>query len=294
MMSSSTPAPSAIEKLLREPDRLLSGRGSREDGPFHRADHKGGQDLCKVLRSALLYSMGITQHVCGTDNVKTCATLALLCGQIGRPGAGVWPMRGQNNVQGNCDIGGMPEFYPGYKRSVDPETIEFFKAAWNVPDLPIGPGLTSTEMNDAAIDGRLKALYITGEDPIVCDANVKKTRQALESLDFLVVQEIFMTPTAKMADVVLPAAAWAEKGGSYTSMERRVQWIDRAIEPPGEAKEGLWIICQIARRLGLGEQMPYDNASQVLEEIRRLVPQYGGMTQREDLKGRWGPLALSG
>jgi formate dehydrogenase alpha subunit len=231
----------------------------------------------KSQASALLYSMGITQHVCGTDNVKTCATLALLCGQIGRPGAGVWPMRGQNNVQGNCDMGGMPEFYPGYKRSTDPQTIEFFKAGWSVPDLPLGPGLTSTEMNDAAIDGRLKALYITGEDPVVCDANVNKTRQALESLDFLVVQEIFMTPTARLADVVLPAAAWAEKDGSYTSMERRVQWIDKAVEAPGEAREGLWIVCQIARRLGL--DMPYENAGGVLAEINRLVPQYGGMTR---------------
>jgi len=240
---------------------------------------KAARVYAKSSASALLYSMGITQHVSGTDNVMTCATIALICGQIGRPGAGVWPMRGQNNVQGNCDVGGMPEFYPGYRRSEDPKTIEFFRAAWNATDLPLGPGLTSTDMNDAAIDGRLKALYIIGEDPIVCDANVNKTRQALESLDFLVVQEIFMTPTAKMADVILPAAAWAEKSGSYTSMERRVQWIDKAIEPPGEAKEGVWIIGEIARRLGLGEEMAYIDPSQVLEEIRSLVPQYKGMSQ---------------
>lgn len=262
---------------------------SLSDFSMEEAAEKTGLDVAQIVKaarvyakssaSALLYSMGITQHVSGTDNVMTCATIALLCGQIGRSGAGVWPMRGQNNVQGNCDVGGMPEFYPGYRRSVDPQTIEFFRAAWNATDLPLGPGLTSTDMNDAAIDGRLKALYIIGEDPIVCDANVNKTRRALESLDFLVVQEIFMTPTAKMADVVLPAAAWAEKSGSYTSMERRVQWIDKAIEPPGEAKEGIWIICEIARRLGLGEEMAYDNPSQVLEEIRRLVPQYKGMSQ---------------
>jgi len=226
--------------------------------------------------SALLYSMGITQHVCGTDNVKSCATLALLCGHVGRPGAGVWPMRGQNNVQGNCDMGGMPEFYPGYKKSTDLETIEYFKKGWNVSNLPMGPGLTSTEMNDAALKGDLLFMYIIGEDPVVCDANVKKTRQALESLDFLVVQEIFMTPTARMADVVLPAAAWAEKDGSYTSMDRRVQWIDKAVDAPGEAKEGMWIICQIAKRMGL--DFPYESAAQVLKEIVRLVPQYKGMT----------------
>lgn len=238
---------------------------------------RAARAYAKSPASAVLYSMGITQHVCGTDNVKACATLALISGQVGRPGAGVWPMRGQNNVQGNCDMGGMPEFYPGYKRASDSQTIEYFKAGWNVPELPLGPGLTSTEMNEAMLDGRLKALYITGEDPVVCDANIKKTKQALESLDFLVVQEIFMTPTARFADVVLPAAAWAEKDGSYTSMERRVQWIDKAVPSPGEAKEGMWIICQIAKRLGLN--FPYADASQVLKEINRLVPQYGGMTK---------------
>lgn len=238
---------------------------------------KAARVYAKSPSSALLYSMGITQHVCGTDNVKACATLALISGQIGRPGAGVWPMRGQNNVQGNCDMGGMAEFYPGYKRASDPASIEFFKAAWNVSDLPLGPGLTSTEMTEAALDGSLKALYIIGEDPVICDANIKKTKAALENLDFLVVQEIFMTATARMADVVLPAAAWAEKDGSYTSMERRVQWIDQAVPPVGEAKEGLWIINQIARRLGL--DFNYTDAAQVLKEINRFVPAYGGMTR---------------
>ena len=238
---------------------------------------RAARAYAKSSASALLYSMGITQHICGTDNVKACATLALLCGQIGRPGAGVWPMRGQNNVQGNCDMGGMPEFYPGYKRASDPATIEYFKSAWNMPDLPLGPGLTSTEMNDAALNGSLKALYIIGEDPVICDANITKTKAALESLDFFVVQEIFMTATARLADVVLPAAAWAEKDGSYTSMERRVQWIDKAVPPIGEAKEGLWIICQIANRLGLN--FNYNNAAEVLSEINRFVPQYGGMTK---------------
>jgi len=227
--------------------------------------------------SALLYSMGITQHVCGTDNVKACATLALVAGQIGRPGAGVWPMRGQNNVQGNCDMGGMAEFYPGYKRASDPASIEFFKAAWKADDLPLGPGLTSTEMTEAALQGSLMAMYLIGEDPVTCDANINKTKAALDKLDFLIVQEIFMTPTAMMADLVLPAAAWAEKDGSYTSMERRVQWIDQAVPPAGEAKEGLWIINEIGKRLGL--DLGGSSAEEVLQEINRLVPQYGGMTR---------------
>lgn len=227
--------------------------------------------------SALLYSMGITQHVCGTDNVKACATLALICGQMGRPGAGVWPMRGQNNVQGTCDMGAMAEFYPGYKKASDPKSVEFFKNAWRASDLPAGPGLTSTEMMEEGLQGTLKAMYIIGEDPVICDANVKKTRKALEKLDFLVVQEIFMTATAQMADVVLPAAAWAEKDGSYTSMERRVQWIDQAVPPVGEAKEGLWIINEIGKRMGL--ELGGSSAAEVLTEINRTVPQYRGMTR---------------
>ena len=164
-------------------------------------------------------------------------------------------MRGQNNVQGNCDMGGMAEFYPGYKRASDPKSLEFFKAAWNADDLPLGPGLTSTEMTEAALEGSIKAMYLIGEDPVICDANINKTKAALDRLDFLVVQEIFMTATAMMADLVLPAAAWAEKDGSYTSMERRVQWIDQAVPPVGEAREGLWIINEIGKtdRPGSGQ-----------------------------------------
>jgi formate dehydrogenase alpha subunit len=227
--------------------------------------------------SALLYSMGITQHICGTDNVRACADLALISGQIGRPGAGIWPMRGQNNVQGTCDMGAMAEFYPGYRRASDPSSLDLFKTAWRAPALPEGPGMTSTEMMDAALEGQIRAMYIIGEDPVICDPNASKTREALESLDFLVVQEIFLTATARLADVVLPAAAWAEKDGSYTSMERRVQWIDRAVSAPGEAKEGLWIICEIAKKLGL--DLKYTSAAEVLEEINRTVPAYKGATR---------------
>ncbi len=238
---------------------------------------KAARLFARSPASSLLYSMGITQHVCGTDNVLACATMALICGQIGRLGAGVWPMRGQNNVQGNCDMGGIAEFYPGYRRASDPKSVDYFRAAWNADDLPLGPGLTSTEMTEAALEGSIKAMYIIGEDPVICDANSNKTRAALGSLDFLVVQEIFMTATARMADLVLPAAAWAEKDGSYTSMERRVQWTNRAVAPVGEAKEGLWIINEIGKRMGL--DLKGGSASDVLEEINKTVPQYGGMTR---------------
>lgn len=238
---------------------------------------KAARIYAKSPSSALLYSMGITQHVCGTDNVRACADLALICGQIGRPGAGIWPMRGQNNVQGTCDVGAIAEFCPGYKRASEQSSLDFFKNAWGAPSIPSGPGMTSTEMMDAALDGIIRAMYIIGEDPVICDPNTSKTRAALESLDFLVVQDIFLTATAKLADIVLPAAAWAEKDGSYTSMERRVQWIDKAVNPPGEAKEGLWIIREIARRLGI--DFNYSSAAEVLQEINCNVPQYKGATR---------------
>jgi formate dehydrogenase major subunit len=227
--------------------------------------------------SAILYSMGITQHSTGTDNVQAIANLALISGHLGKSGCGVMPLRGQNNVQGACDMGALAEFYPGYRKADEPETIKFFSSGWCVDSLPMGRGLTATEMIDAASTREIKAMYIVGEDPANSDPCSHHTRKALENLEFLVVQDIFMSATAQLADVVLPAAAWAEKEGTYTSTERRVQWSNKAIEPPGEALSDLEIICLVARRLGL--EFNYENAASVLEEINRLVPQYGGITR---------------
>jgi len=232
--------------------------------------------------SAILYSMGITQHSTGTDNVQAISNLALICGQMGRPGTGVMPLRGQNNVQGACDMGALKEFYPGYKRADDPNTIRYFREAWNATDLPPGPGLTAMEMIKAAGRGEIKAMYILGEDPANSDPCSEHVRQALGNLDFLVVQDIFMTATAQLADVVLPGAVWAEKEGSYTNTERRVQWSHKAIEPPGEGRSDSEIICDVARSLGL--QFDYPDAASVLDEINRTVPQYAGIL-RERLEG---------
>lgn len=232
--------------------------------------------------SAILYSMGITQHSTGTDNVQAISNLALICGQMGRPGTGVMPLRGQNNVQGACDMGALAEFYPGYKRADDPNTIRYFREAWNATDLPPGPGLTAMEMIKAAGRGEIKAMYILGEDPANSDPCSEHVRQALGNLDFLVVQDIFMTATAQLADVVLPGAVWAEKEGSYTNTERRVQWSHKAIEPPGEGRSDSEIICDVARSLGL--QFDYPDAASVLDEINRTVPQYAGIL-RERLEG---------
>ncbi|MCX6676220.1 MAG: formate dehydrogenase subunit alpha [Methanothrix sp.] len=232
--------------------------------------------------SAILYSMGITQHTTGTDNVQAISNLALITGHLGKPGTGVMPLRGQNNVQGACDMGALAEFYPGYKKADDPQTTKFFTEAWGVDSLPAGRGLTATEMIDAAAAGEIKAMYIIGEDPANSDPRSNYTRDSLEKLDFLVVQDIFITATAQLADVLLPAAAWAEKEGSYTSTERRVQWSCKAIEPPGEAKSDLEIVCSVAGRLGL--KLDYPDAASALLEINRVVPQYGGIT-RERLNG---------
>ncbi len=226
--------------------------------------------------SAIVYSMGITQHTTGTDNVQAIANLALITGHLGRPGTGIMPLRGQNNVQGACDMGALAEFYPGYRKADDPETAKFFEKAWGVSGIPIGRGLTATEMIDAAGNGEIKAMYIVGEDPANSDPRSSHTRDALENLDFLAVQDIFMTATAQLADIVLPASVWAEKEGTYTSTERRVQWSNKALEPPGEARSDLDIICDVARRLGL--EFNYPDAASVTAEINRLVPAYGGIT----------------
>jgi formate dehydrogenase major subunit len=180
-------------------------------------------------------------------------------------------------------MGALAEFYPGYKRADDAETLELFSLAWG-SDLPAGPGLTSTEMIDAILEGKVRALYIVGEDPANSDSHSNRVRAALESLELLAVQDIFMTATAQLADVILPAAAWAEKEGTFTSTERRVQWTERAVAPPGEARADLEIICELAGRLGLASQFSYADAAAVLYEINRLVPAYAGIA-RERLRG---------
>ncbi|MDD1752259.1 MAG: formate dehydrogenase subunit alpha [Methanotrichaceae archaeon] len=238
---------------------------------------KASKAYAKSPTSAIVYSMGITQHTTGTDNVQALSNLALICGHMGKQGAGIFPLRGQNNVQGACDMGALAEFYPGYRKADDPETTKIFSQAWGIEFLPVGRGLTATEMIDAAMEGKIKAMYIVGEDPINSDPNASHAREALKNLDFLVVQDIFMTATARLADIVLPASAWAEKEGTYTSTERRVQWSNKAIEPPAEAKADLEIICEVAGKLGL--QFAYPDAAAVLSEINRLVPAYGGITR---------------
>lgn len=226
--------------------------------------------------ATILYAMGITQHSHGTDNVLATANLAMLTGNIGKPSTGVNPLRGQNNVQGACDMGALPNVYPGYQAVSDPAIREKFETAWGC-SLPPSPGLTLVEMVEAAYRKDIKVLYLVGENPALSDPDVQHVWGALARLDFFVVQDIFLSETAKFAHVVLPAASFAEKDGTFTNTERRVQRVRKAIEPIGNSKPDWWIICQIAQRLG-AKGFDYSHPSDVMEEIRALTPSYNGIS----------------
>jgi formate dehydrogenase alpha subunit len=229
----------------------------------------------KSRRAGIFYTMGITQHACGTDNVRAIANLATLTGNIGREFTGVNPLRGQNNVQGASDAACLPNVYPGYQRIDDPAIRQKFEQAWGV-ELSPRPGLTATEMINAAADGKLKALYIMGENPVITDPNMHHTIKALKALEFLVVQDIFMTETAAMADVILPAACAFEKDGTFTNTERRVQRVRKVVEPPPRARNDMAIISRMARAMRY--PLEYDSPEKVLEEFSRLWPAMGGIT----------------
>jgi formate dehydrogenase alpha subunit len=226
--------------------------------------------------STILYAMGITQHSHGTDNVIAIANLAMLTGNIGKPSSGVNPLRGQNNVQGACDMGALPTIYPGYQAVADGSIRGKFEAAWGC-SLPPSPGLTITEIIDAAYQGKIKAIYLIGENPLLSEPNIAHAEEALEKLDFLVVQDIFLSETAKLADVVLPGASFAEKDGTFTNTERRVQRVRKAIEPVGDSRPDWWITCELGKRMG-GKGFDFNHPSQIMEEISNLTPSYGGIS----------------
>jgi formate dehydrogenase alpha subunit len=233
--------------------------------------------------ATILYAMGITQHSHGTDNVMAVANLAMLTGNIGQPGAGVNPLRGQNNVQGACDMGALPNVYPGYQGVTDIAIKKKFEDAWGTNLNPTA-GLTLPEIFDAIHHGKIKALYIIGENPVLTDPDANHVIEALKKLEFLVVQDIFLTETCQLADIVLPAASFAEKDGTFTNTERRVQRVRKAIEPVGNSKPDWWITCQIAQRMG-GKGFSFEHPAEVLEEIARLTPSYGGITYERLEKG---------
>ena len=226
--------------------------------------------------ATLLYAMGITQHTTGVDNVKSCCNLAMLCGNVGIPSAGVNPLRGQNNVQGACDMGGLPNVLTGYQPVTDPDVIDKFSKAWGTP-LSDQPGLTITDMVPAMLEGKLRALYVIGENPKLSDPDWNHFTHALEKLDFLVVQDLFLSETAQVADVVLAAASLAEKEGTFTNTERRCMKINKAIEPIGNTLADWEIICRLSTAMGY--DMAYNCPEEIFREIAAMTPKsYGGMT----------------
>lgn len=228
-----------------------------------------------AIRPGIYYTMGITQHTHGTDNVFSIANLALMTGNLGRSSTGVNPLRGQNNVQGATDMGCIPDFYPGYQRLTIPGIKAKFEQSWNIP-LSDRKGLTSTEMFSKILDGTIKALYIMGENPVLSDPDQNHIVNALKNLEFLIVQDIFLSETAEFADVVFPAACFAEKNGTFTNTERRVQRVRKALEPPGEAKEDSYIISELAYRFGY--DMRFNFIEEVFQEIGKLWPALKGIT----------------
>ena len=226
--------------------------------------------------ASILYAMGITQHSHGTDNVLAIANLAMLTGNVGKPSAGVNPLRGQNNVQGACDLGSLPNVYSGYQAVADPAIKEKFEAAWGCRLNP-SPGLALTEMFEAINEGQIKSVYLIGENPVLSDADSNHVRKVLQALEFFVVQDIFLSETAQLADVVLPGVSFAEKDGTFTNTERRVQRVRKALEPVGDSRPDWLITCQIAQRMG-AKGFDFEEPSQIMDEIARLTPSLGGIS----------------
>jgi formate dehydrogenase alpha subunit len=226
--------------------------------------------------AAILYAMGITQHTTGIDNVRSTANLAMLCGNMGVPGGGVNPLRGQNNVQGACDMGGLPNVYPGYQVVSSPDVQKKFQEAWGSTG-PATVGLTVTDMVNGLEEGKVHALFVMGENPMLSDPDLNHARHCLEQAEFLVVQDIFLTETARLAHVVLPGVSFAEKDGTFTATDRRVQRVRQAIPPVGDARQDWEIVCQIARLMG-GKGFEFSSPQEIMVEVARLTPSYGGVS----------------
>ena len=240
------------------------------------------RDAARLLGEAdaaiVLYAMGITQHAHGTDNVRAVSNLVLLTGNVGKEGAGIAPLRGQNNVQGGGDMGALPNLLPGYSKVEIPEARARFTRVWGV-EPPAEPGIPLTEMWDAVLEGRIKAMWIVGENPYLSDPDASRVEEALKALDLLIVEEIFPTDTSALASIILPAAAFAEKDGTFTNTERRVQRVRKALEPVGKARADWEIVCDVARRMG-AEGFDFGSPAEVMEEIASLVPQYAGISHK--------------
>jgi formate dehydrogenase alpha subunit len=255
--------------------------------------HQAAEIMATHKPMAVMWAMGITQHISGVRNVMNLANLQMLLGNVGVPGSGVNPLRGQNNVQGACDLGGLPNVYPAYQAVTNEEARKKFEVAWGAP-LPSNVGKTVTEVIPDVLEGKTHALYILGEDPVMSDPDSSHIRKCLERLDFLVLQEIFPSETSHFADVLLPGVSFAEKTGTFTNTERRVQMVHQAIDPLGEARPDWQITAELAKRILVGRptapEAPfagwdYPDTSAIMDEINALAPSYGGITHARLEKG---------
>lgn len=246
----------------------------------------------KADRGAIYYTLGVTEHICGVDNVQSLCNLALMTGNVGREGTGINPMRGQNNIQGAGDCGALPNNYPGFQPVTDPANQAKFEEAWGTK-VDLEKGITKVKALDQAGD-RIRAMFIDGENTVVSDPNREHCEHALRSLDFLVVADLFLTETAEFADVVLPAAGWTEVDGTQTNTERRIQRLRAAVSPPGEAKPDWWLISALARRMGF-EGFDYDGPDEVFNELCELSATYHGVDwdRVEDAQYQW-PIPYEG
>jgi len=270
----------ALKAVVMKPDYSLENVSKISGIPVDQLK-TAAEWIAKSGATAILYSMGITQHTTGVDNVKSVANIQMLCGNLGKPGAGVNALRGQNNVQGACDMGALPVVFTGYQKVIDEAAHKKFSDAWGFPDGICEPknGYEVTTMMDVLTEkpGELKAMYIMGENPMLSDPDLTHVEHAIKNLEFLVVQDIFLTETAQLADVVLPATCYAEKDGTQTSTERRVQMWRKAQDPPGDAKLDWQILAELSAKMGYAAQFPWQSAEDVFNEIAKVTPSYGGM-----------------
>lgn len=265
-----------FEEILETVEKYTPEYTSKITGISEDMLYEAAKLYANTKKAGIFYTLGITEHTTGTANVMNLANLAMITGHIGMENAGINPMRGQNNVQGACDMGALPNSYPGYPSVTDDKARAFFEEKWNAKLSP-EIGLRIPEMLDEAHAGNLKAMYVMGEDPVLTDPDANHVRKALEHLDFFVVQDIFLTETAKLADVVLPATCYAEKEGTFTNTERRVQRVRKAVEAPGEARLDWKILCEVAKRIG-GEGFNYTSAEDIFQEMRATIASYRGIT----------------
>lgn len=271
-----------FEKLQRQLERYTPTYAAEITGVSADDIIATAREYATAERAAIVYTLGITEHSCGVHNVQALANLGLLCGNLGIESAGVNPLRGQNNVQGAGDAGASPDNLPGYQKLSDREAVRRFEREWGVT-LPTRPGVTKVTAIREVLKGRLRALWIIGENTVVSDARAGETRKALDQLEFLVVQDIFLTETARLAHVVLPAAAFAEVDGTFTNTERRVQRLHKAVEPPGEARPDWAIVCNLAQWMGY--PLRYSHPSQIWDEMARNTPILAGISYDRLEKG---------